>query len=569
MSSDYAAIRADAADRLAQLRRDGWLESAFADLDATQTAVAADLFTDEARPLVVAFFGGTGVGKSSLLNRLAGRALARTGVERPTSHEATLYLHTTVTLASLPSGMPADRVRIARHDDAALRDIAWIDTPDIDSTAAENRELALACAAYVDLLVYVVSPERYRDDVGWREVRRRAQHCGWAFAINRWDEGDAAQRGDFAGMLHDAGFERPLLFCTICAAPAQAQAPPSADEFPQLREHLAAVQRDHGVQELERLGHAARLRVIAERLIAAKRCIGDAAAWSTLATALSARCSEAQASLCDGAESTIRLIAEDVVARESTATSRVRRLLRDMLPWKHADDAPAPPIRADVWDDWSESRLRSVHDELEIAARRIGVTPTLIRAALERATAPTRERVALATQTRLREALARPGAAWQRALRRVTGPLILFAPFAALLFVAYHIVTRYIRAIGDGGYTDAAFLLHSVLFVAIAWIVPFALHRLLKPNIREVTARALRRALREELDRTRADLAAAFDQTRASAAAECARLDALLSRISGFTSAGAAPGTAVRRLVPVARSTEFSIPVDSDSTSQV
>jgi putative ribosome biogenesis GTPase RsgA len=45
------------------------------------------------RPLIVAFMGGTGVGKSSLLNRLAGQAIAKAGIERPTSREVTLYHH--------------------------------------------------------------------------------------------------------------------------------------------------------------------------------------------------------------------------------------------------------------------------------------------------------------------------------------------------------------------------------------------------------------------------------------------------------------------------------------------
>ena len=40
----------------------------------------SDLFSNAERPLVVGLFGGTGVGKSSLLNRLADAEIARTGV---------------------------------------------------------------------------------------------------------------------------------------------------------------------------------------------------------------------------------------------------------------------------------------------------------------------------------------------------------------------------------------------------------------------------------------------------------------------------------------------------------
>ena len=67
----------------------GWLdEAALQRLATVENGTPGDLFAaEQGRPLVVAFFGGTGVGKSSLLNRLAAAPLARTGVARPTSLE--------------------------------------------------------------------------------------------------------------------------------------------------------------------------------------------------------------------------------------------------------------------------------------------------------------------------------------------------------------------------------------------------------------------------------------------------------------------------------------------------
>ena len=57
--------------------------------------------------------GGTGVGKSSLLNRLAGKAVAKTGIERPTSREVTLFHHRSVALQHLPENLPIASVKIA------------------------------------------------------------------------------------------------------------------------------------------------------------------------------------------------------------------------------------------------------------------------------------------------------------------------------------------------------------------------------------------------------------------------------------------------------------------------
>ncbi|MEE9422085.1 MAG: hypothetical protein V3V50_02910, partial [Gammaproteobacteria bacterium] len=54
-----------------ELQRTGWLSSDSTDeLRHMETIQAEALFDEQTqRPLLVAFFGGTGVGKSSLLNR--------------------------------------------------------------------------------------------------------------------------------------------------------------------------------------------------------------------------------------------------------------------------------------------------------------------------------------------------------------------------------------------------------------------------------------------------------------------------------------------------------------------
>ena len=75
---------------------------------------------------------------------------------------------------------------------AARRDVAWLDMPDIDSVEARNKSLVLSWLPYVDWLIYVVSPERYRDDVGWRlleelprEDLSRLGDAAWAWRRER------------------------------------------------------------------------------------------------------------------------------------------------------------------------------------------------------------------------------------------------------------------------------------------------------------------------------------------------------------------------------------------------
>ena len=57
-------------------------------------------------PLVVAMFGGTGTGKSSLVNALVGLECTRTSRERPTTAQPVLIAHPLTELE--PLGLPLD-----------------------------------------------------------------------------------------------------------------------------------------------------------------------------------------------------------------------------------------------------------------------------------------------------------------------------------------------------------------------------------------------------------------------------------------------------------------------------
>jgi len=172
-SANWAGTSPDFDAFLHRAVEDEWLSSQDL-LSYEQVAIRnpGSLFNPDAhRPLTAAFFGGTGVGKSSLLNRLAGQEIARTGIERPTSREVSLFLHESVEFRQLPNDLPISDVRMARHANEATRQILWIDMPDIDSVDAANRSIVLDWLPHIDVVIYVVSPERYRDDKGWRLLK--------------------------------------------------------------------------------------------------------------------------------------------------------------------------------------------------------------------------------------------------------------------------------------------------------------------------------------------------------------------------------------------------------------
>jgi len=134
MAYDYSDLVAKTRAWAEQASAGGWLSPcALEQLAELDTRTPDSLFGQHpSRPLMVAFMGGSGVGKSTLLNRLAGKAIARTGIERPTSREVTLYHHHSVALQQLPEHLPLSQITVAQHDDEAKKSIIWIDMPDID-----------------------------------------------------------------------------------------------------------------------------------------------------------------------------------------------------------------------------------------------------------------------------------------------------------------------------------------------------------------------------------------------------------------------------------------------------
>jgi len=516
-------------DRLTQLRERlgawisraqelNWLdETAQRAFGRLESHTPAELFSpaQPVRPLVVAFFGGTGVGKSSLLNRLAGATIARVGVERPTSHEVTVYVHEAVELAALPDHFPVRQVRIARHADAARRDVLWIDMPDIDSTEQTNRELVFAWLPHVDLLVYVVSPERYRDDIGWRVLRQRGHRHGWMFVMNHWDEGAPEQEADLLAILHEAGFADPLVLHTCCGG-----TPCPEDRFAELEAFIRAVQTQHGQQELERLGHLAHLQDLATLLQEALRRLGTTEQWSEARNGFQRGWSGAAAAIADGMAWPIQEVAAECAGRESGLLARLLGERGDARNAGARDPGAAPPAprqlleqqaSSALWDAWAQGKLAEVCDALEIDLRRIGVAPRPLLARLQPEIERAGETVTRSLQQSLRQGLARPGMAWQRTLRRATGVALNLLPVAALLWVSFQVVAGFLRgATGQAAYLGMDFAINSLMLVLVAWLLPWLLHRRLRPSTETTVIRALHAGLELGLEALSGRTAAAF-----------------------------------------------------------
>ncbi|MEW1963982.1 GTPase [Micrococcus sp. NPDC078436] len=173
------------------------------------TAEAAVRAAGERRSLsaehtVVGFFGATGSGKSSLFNALTGRDLARVAATRPTTSEPLAAVWGVRHGQGLGGGPDADGtgegggaaalldwlgvtrrhlldeapvldggrsgfLGLGHKDGADATGLILLDLPDIDSVELNNREITSKLAGHVDVLVWVVDPEKYADAVIHRD----------------------------------------------------------------------------------------------------------------------------------------------------------------------------------------------------------------------------------------------------------------------------------------------------------------------------------------------------------------------------------------------------------------
>ena len=436
------------------------------------------------RPLVAAFFGGTGVGKSSLLNRLAGQPVARTGIERPTSREVSVYLHESVRISSLPNDFPVDQVRMAQHHDDEARQVMWVDMPDIDSVEPHNRELVLEWLPHIDVLIYVVSPERYRDNNGWSLLREHGGDHAWLFVLNQWDRGQDVQYEDFKRLLGTAGFRDPVILRTDCREAVVERRP---DDFAALQSLLREISARHVMSQLEARAEHDRLNGLQRGLTQTLDKLGSHTDYQSLESDWDSIWSSAQKDLMTGLEWPMQLTVSSFTQKEANPLVRALELAPSET---EANRSQAGMV---LWDAWAEGRAADATGQLLITAGERGLPVLPLRTVLASWPGETGRQVLNRGQLMLRQAMARPGNGLQRFSLKLMGFLAVLLPLAALSWTAYQVVKGYYEsATLHLDYLGTDFAVHSILLIGIAWLLPWFACNRLKPSLQKSALRGLR-----------------------------------------------------------------------------
>lgn len=146
-------------------------------LDATSAeevgATARERLRFPGATYVLALAGGTGVGKSSLLNAIAGSYVSAAAARRPTTSEPVAWLPKAARAEIAPLLDWLGIRELREHADPRAGNVAILDLPDLDSLETQHRARVDELLPRVDAVVWVTDPEKYHDTVLHDEYMRR------------------------------------------------------------------------------------------------------------------------------------------------------------------------------------------------------------------------------------------------------------------------------------------------------------------------------------------------------------------------------------------------------------
>jgi predicted GTPase len=518
MAYDYSEILDKSRQWATTANNLGWLDnentSQLHKLDSrSPEALFSTKTLDNSRPLIVAFMGGTGVGKSTLLNRLAGKAIAKSGIERPTSREVTLYHHQSMVIEHLPEHLPLAKINLVAHNEDARKNIIWIDMPDFDSTELHNKQQVLEWLPHIDILVYVVSPERYRDEKAWRILISEGGRHAWIFVINQWDKGQSLQFDDFGKQLMKAGFDNPVIYKTACTDERV------DDEFSLLEAHIASLATTNTIRQLEIRGTEVRKKELKQALQHCRAAIGSAVALDKLKQNWQQLWQQTTHTLKRGFVWPISQMAQyyanhaaDLTIKANTETNSTSN---------------KPQL---LWDDWAKARLDDALNELTLKADQ----ESLPTSPLKIYTPTLRDKAEKIVQSQCelsaRLALANPGNRSHRLFLKLMRLCEISLPLIAMSWVSYRaFISYYSSDIDSGHYLGLDFILHSILLITLSWLIPWFILKKAQPSLKSSAIKGLNTGVTHALEQIDTEVTEVIRQLGQQHAAQLKELDELIA----------------------------------------
>lgn len=521
--SDLPAAQRHALESWAQQAvRAGWLpEKASASLQEIPVASPEQLFESGNRPLVAGFFGGTGVGKSSLLNRLAGEPVAKASAERPTSRHITVYLHSSMAIDKLPEHFPMQRMQTAQHNNEHFGNVLFIDMPDFDSVETANRELVDLWLPHLDVVLYVVSPDRYRDDQGWQLLLKHVHQHAWLFVMNHWDRGEVAQLDDFKAQLAAAGLSEPLVFCTDCSM----RSSHARDEFDALQSSLIQASDRATVVALNEHGILTRLKALKTISDPWLKPLGSDELHSRLADNWLDHWRAGNTDLKDSLSYKARLTAQHYAETQGNWLTR-------MLGRNAAQSAPvAPPTLIDAV--WLERLDNTVSDFINQQSLSRHAPLAAMQQVIAEPYARARQDIAPLVTEALGTSIALPGRPWQRNLYKTLGWLCFLLPLSAMGWIGWRIVNAFIEGGSNpAAYLGGEFVVNGTLLVLMAWLLPTFAHYKVRPSREQAALRGINAGLDSALLATEVAIEGGFHNMKESAKNLRRKYDALWTSLT-------------------------------------
>jgi len=142
-------------------------------------------------PLFIALIGGTGVGKSALINALAGKVISKSSARRAFTDHKVFFCHRRRVDQILQYRFFQEGLdEISAHEEPSLEDVVLIDLPDIDSDKPSHPQQVNQMIPHLDITLWLVDHEKYNDDLLHEEYLANlvSYQKSFIFVFNRIDE---------------------------------------------------------------------------------------------------------------------------------------------------------------------------------------------------------------------------------------------------------------------------------------------------------------------------------------------------------------------------------------------